>query len=143
MIVSIEFNPSNAEIARRILDHAGVGGRVTVVVGTLGDGGKTVEALRTAHGLRPASIDLVFIDHDKGAYLPDLQLILREGWLRAGALVVADNVKVPGAPEYHAYMTQNEGALWRTEEHHTHVEYQSVIKDLVLVSEYQPAGRCA
>ncbi len=139
-IVSIEFNPANAEIARRILDHAGVGGRVTVVVGTLGDAGKTVEALRTTHGLRPGSIDLVFVDHDKGAYLPDLQLILREGWLRPGALVVADNVKVPGAPEYHAYMTQNEGGLWCTVEHHTHVEYQSVIKDLVLVSEYQPAG---
>ena len=45
-------------------------------------------------------------------------------------------MKVPGAPEYHAYMTHNEGTLWHTIEHQTHVEYQSVIKDLVLVSEY-------
>lgn len=49
---------------------------------------------------------------------------------------MADNVKVPGAPEYRAYMVQNEGRLWRTIEHETHVEYQTVIKDLVLVSEY-------
>ena len=139
-IVSIEFNPANAEIARRILEHAGVGARVTIVVGRLGDGGKTVDTLRKSHGFRPGSIDLVFIDHAKDAYVPDLQSIMREGWLRRGALVVADNVKVPGAPEYREYMVQNEGKLWRTIEHDTHVEYQSVIKDLVLVSEYLASG---
>lgn len=135
-VTSIEFNAANAEIARRILDHAGVSGRVTVVVGTLGDGGRTVSALEDEHGIGAGSVDLVFIDHDKDAYLPDLQLILQQGWLRPGALVVADNVKFPGAPEYRAYMEENEGGLWRTVEHETHVEYQSVIKDLVLVSEY-------
>jgi catechol O-methyltransferase len=135
-IFSIEFNPDNAEIARGILDHAGVGDRVTVVVGSLGDGGKTASALRQAQGFRPDSLDLVFIDHDKTAYLPDLQRILQERWLRPAAIVVADNVRVPGAPEYRAYMRQNEGKLWRTVEHETHVEYQSVIKDLVLVSTY-------
>jgi len=135
-IVSIEFNAANAEIARRILDHAGVGTRVTIVVGTLGDGGKTIDALRTAHGFGAGSVDLVFIDHAKEAYLPDLRSILGQNWLRPGALVVADNIKFPGAPEYWAYMTENEGKCWRTIEHETHVEYQSVIKDLVLVSEY-------
>jgi catechol O-methyltransferase len=134
--VSVEFNPANASIARRIFEHAGVSARIAVRGGTLGDGGKTVDALGRDHGFTPGSIDLVFLDHDKNAYLPDLELILREGWLRTGALAVADNVKVPGAPEYRAYMVQNEGRLWRTIEHETHVEYQSVIKDLVLVSEY-------
>ena len=33
-------------------------------------------------------------------------------------------------------MAENEGKCWRTIEHETHVEYQSVIKDVVLVSEY-------
>ena len=94
-IVSIEFNRANAEIARRILEHAGVGGRVTIVVGTLGDGGTTIDALRRTHGFHPGSVDLAFIDHAKDAYLPDLQLIMQESWLRPGALVVADNVKVP------------------------------------------------
>ncbi len=139
-IVSIEFNAANAEIARRILDHAGVSGRVTIVVGTLGDGGRTIDVLRQAHGFGARSVDLVFIDHAKQAYLPDLQLILQQGWLRRGALVVADNIKFPGAPEYRAYMIENEGERWRTIEHETHVEYQSVIKDLVLVSEYLGPG---
>lgn len=135
-IYSIEFNPDNAKIARRILEHAGVSDRVTVVVGTLGDGGKTVATLKDDHGFGPSTLDLVFLDHAKDAYLPDLQLILREGWLRPGAYAVADNVRFPGAPEYRAYMQASEGTVWHTVEHDTHVEYQSVIKDLVLVSRY-------
>ena len=54
--------------------------------------------------------------------------------------MVADNVKFPGAPEYRAYMLENEGKLWCTTEHDTHAEYQSVFKDLVLVSEYLGPG---
>ena len=135
-IFSIEFNSANAGIARRILEFAGVSERVTIIVGALGDGGKTLDTLRSVHGFHAGSVDLVFLDHDKKEYLPDLRLILREGWLRRGALVVADNVKVPGAPEYRAYMIENEGKTWHTIEHKTHAEYQSVFKDLVLVSEY-------
>lgn len=139
-VVSLEFSPANAGIARRVHEHAGVAGRVTVVVGTLGDGGQTIAALHSAHGFGRGSVDLVFVDHAKEAYLPDLQRILEQGWLRNGALVVADNVRFPGAPDYHAYMKRNEGKAWRTVEHHTVVEYQTVIKDLVLVSEYLGAG---
>ncbi|PTU31371.1 O-methyltransferase [Stenotrophobium rhamnosiphilum] len=135
-IVSIEFNAENAKIARRIFEHAGVSSRVTVVVGTLGDGGKTASALNQEQNFAAGTIDLVFVDHDKNAYLPDLKLIMREGWLRRGGLVVADNIKFPGAPEYRAYMHENEGKVWRTDEYETHAEYQTMIKDLVLVSEY-------
>jgi catechol O-methyltransferase len=135
-IVSIEFSAANAEIARRILEYAGVNQRVSVVVGTLGDGGRTIETLRTTHGFGPGSVDLVFIDHDKKVYVSDLQLILEQGWLHPGSLVVADNVKFPGAPEYREYMTANQGKLWRTVEHETRVEYQTWFKDLLLVSQY-------
>jgi len=50
--------------------------------------------------------------------------------------VVADNVKVPGAPKYREYMRQQQGKQWNTTEHKAHVEYQSLISDLVLESEY-------
>ena len=50
-------------------------------MGTLGDGGKTIDALRTAHGIGAGSVDLVFIDHAKEAYLPDLRRILEQNRL--------------------------------------------------------------
>lgn len=142
-LYSIEFNPDNAAVARRILDHAGIGGRVTVMVGSLGDGGDTVTALENQHGFTQGSVDLVFLDHDKYAYLPDLERIRRQEWLRPGAVVVADNVKVPGVPGYREYMREREGREWRTIEHEAHLEYQSLIPDLVLESEYLPDARPA
>lgn len=135
-LYSVEFNPANAEIARRILAHAGVANRVTVVVGSLGDGGDTLRRLRDEHGFGEGSLDLVFVDHDKDAYLPDLQRILGKGWLHPGSVVVADNMKFPGAPTYWRYIRDQEDALWRTTEHRAHVEYQSLIRDVVLESEY-------
>jgi catechol O-methyltransferase len=106
------------------------------VVGTIGDGGRTLDALSKDHGFASGTLDFVFIDHDKKAYLDDLHSILDRGWLHRGSIVVADNVKVPGAPKYLAYMRAEQGALWNTAEHKTHVEYQTLIPDLVLESEY-------
>jgi catechol O-methyltransferase len=134
-VFSVEFSEDNARIATGVWEHAGVAERITAVVGTLGDGGTTRRRLREEFGLGPGSVDLVFVDHDKDAYVSDVEAILEEHWLRKGAFVVADNVKFPGAPEYHAYMKSREGTSWRTTEHAAHVEYQSLIKDLVLVSE--------
>ena len=135
-LCSLEFSPDNAAIARRIWDHAGIGDQLTLVVGTLGDGGSTIDRLRTEQGFGEGTVDFVFVDHDKAAYLPDLERILKERWLHPGSVVVADNVKFPGAPQYRAYLEQQQGKTWQTTEHDTHVEYQSLIKDLVLESEY-------
>ena len=135
-VFSVEFNESNAAIARRIIDHAGLSDRIQVVVGTLGDGGRTLDYLESVGGLSAGTLDFVFIDHSKDAYLSDLLLILEKGWLHLGSIVVADNIKFPGVPEYHAYMKEQQGKLWHTTEHKSFVEYQSVIPDLVLESEY-------
>ena len=133
-VFSVELNPANAAIARRVIAHAGASERITIVDGSIGDGGKTVKALEDEHGFKPRGLDFVFIDHAKEAYLPDLQRILAAGWLHEGSVVVADNVGFPGAPEYKAYMTAEEGKRWHTKAHKTHVEYQKVFADLVLES---------
>ncbi len=135
-LVSIEFNAENAAIARRIWDHAGIGEELTVLVGTLGDGGATIAELESEHGFASGSLDFVFIDHDKSAYLPDLRRILDRGWLHPGSAVLADNIKRPGVPDYREFMQGEEGRVWRTIGHETHVEYQSLLKDLMLESEY-------
>ncbi len=139
-LTSLEFSADNAAIARRILEHAGVANLVSVVHGTIGDGGATMAALESGHGFGDGAVDFVFLDHAKEAYLPDLERIAAAGWLHAGSVVVADNVKFPGVPDYREFMQEHEGRDWRTVEHEAHVEYQTLIKDLVLESEYLGAG---
>jgi catechol O-methyltransferase len=134
-VFSVELAEANAEIARRIWAHAGVDDRVTCVVGTIGDGGATLDAL-AGHGFDAGNLDFVFLDHDKNAYVPDLLSIVDRGWLHRGSIVVADNVRIPGAPKYREYMNEQQGRQWNTVEHKTHAEYQTLISDLVLESEY-------
>lgn len=134
-IFSVELSADNAEIARRVWTHAGVADRITCVVGTIGDGGTTLDRL-AGYGFGPGNLDFMFIDHEKSVYLDDLKAVMARGWLRRGGVVVADNVKVPGAPAYRAYMRDQEGKLWHTLEHPTHVEYQKTLPDLVLESDY-------
>jgi len=135
-VFSVELAEANAANARRIWAHAGVDDRVTCVVGTVGDGGRTLDALANEHGFASGTLDFVFLDHDKDAYLDDLRSILERSWLHAGSIVVADNVKVPGAPKYREYMRQQQGKLFNTIEHKAHLEYQSLATDLVLESDY-------
>lgn len=135
-VYSVELAEANADNARQIWAHAGVADRVTCVVGTIGDGGRTLEALAEDYGFTAGALDFVFLDHDKDAYLTDLQSILDRGWLHTGSIVVADNVKLPGAPQYREYMRRQQGTLWNTTEHKAHAEYQTLISDLVLESEY-------
>ncbi len=140
-VVSVELSAANALVAQRIWAHAGVEQRVSCVVGTIGDGGRTLEELHSVHGFGPGTLDFLFIDHDKNVYLADLLTILECGWLHRGSIVVADNVGFPGSPKYRAHMREAQGKTWQTVEHRTHVEYQSLIPDLVLESEYLNGAR--
>ncbi|MBV9515340.1 MAG: O-methyltransferase [Mycobacteriaceae bacterium] len=135
-VFSVELAAANAEIARRIWAHAGTDDRITCVVGTIGDGGKTLDALAAHHGFSDGALDFMFVDHDKAAYIDDLLAIMDRGWLHRGSIVVADNVRIPGAPKYRAYMRDQQGRKWDTVEHKTHVEYQALLPDLVLESTY-------
>ncbi len=135
-VFSVELAAANAAVAQRIWNHAGVGQQITCVVGTIGDGGRTLDVLHDEHGFGPGALDLLFIDHDKNAYLADLLSIVARDWLHRGSVVVADNVGFPGSPKYLAYMREQQGGQWQTIEHRTHMEYQKLVGDLVLESEY-------
>jgi catechol O-methyltransferase len=135
-VYSVELAQANAANARQIWAHAGVTDRVTCVVGTVGDGGRTLDVLADQHGFTSGALDFVFLDHDKDAYLNDLQSIIDRGWLHPGSIAVADNVRIPGAPKYREYMRRQQGKLWTTVEHKAHLEYQSLVPDLVLESDY-------
>lgn len=52
------------------------------------------------------AVDVAFIDHAKDEYVPDLKRILEADLLAPGSIVIADNIKFPGAPEYVKYMAE-------------------------------------
>jgi catechol O-methyltransferase len=133
-VFSIAAANANAVSSRRIWAHAGVGERVTCVVGTVGDGGHALQTLADDHGVGDSDIDFVLLDHDKDAYLPDLQRLLDRRWLRPRTVVVANNVEFPGSPTYREFMRDHQGLSWQTIEHKTHGEYGAVLPNLVLES---------
>jgi predicted O-methyltransferase YrrM len=81
-LYSIEADPARARAARQNLKQAGLEKTVTVIEGA---------ALEVLPGLK-GRFDFVFIDAVKADYLKYLQAV--EGKLKAGAIVVADNVIV-------------------------------------------------
>ena len=80
-VVTLEYEPKHAEVARANLQRAGVADRVEVVVGA---------ALETLPTLTGGPFDLVFIDADKENYVPYLEWAIKLA--RRGAIIVADNV---------------------------------------------------
>jgi catechol O-methyltransferase len=73
--------------------------------------GPADSSLRTlVHDGVLTDVDLLFLDHVEELYTQDFTLVEDLGLLkREGALVVADNVVRPGAPEYRRYMRAKKG----------------------------------
>ncbi|OBI17109.1 methyltransferase [Mycobacterium sp. E2327] len=80
-VVTLEYEPRHAEVARANLQRAGVADRVEVIVGA---------ALDTLPTLTGGPFDLVFIDADKENYAAYLEWAVRLA--RPGSVLVLDNV---------------------------------------------------
>src|ERR1700691_5959122 len=80
-VVTLEYDPKHAEVARANLQRAGVGERVQVVVGA---------ALDTLPTVTGGPFDLVFIDADKENSVAYLEWAIR--LTRPGSVIVVDNV---------------------------------------------------
>jgi predicted O-methyltransferase YrrM len=80
-VVTLEYEPRHAEVARANLERAGVGDRVEIKIGA---------ALETLPTVTEGPFDLVFIDADKDNYVGYLEWAIRLA--RPGAIIVADNV---------------------------------------------------
>ncbi|MDT5065045.1 MAG: hypothetical protein QOK02_1200 [Mycobacterium sp.] len=86
-VVTLEFNPAHAEVARANLDRAGVGDRVEIIVGAALD---TLPRL-AEHGER---FDVFFIDADKENNVAYVQWAIELS--TPGALIVVDNIARAG-----------------------------------------------
>src|ERR1700752_397373 len=85
-VVTLEYEPKHAEVARANVDRAGVGDRVEVIVGA---------ALDTLPTVTGGPFDLVFIDADKVNNASYLEWAVK--LTRPGSVIVVDNVIREGA----------------------------------------------
>lgn len=94
--ISFENNPEYASLAKWIVELAGLGEFVQIVVGNSADG---LLQLAGDAGTKVV-FDFLFIDHWEGVYLSDLRICEDHGLVRKGSVVVADNSANRGAADY-------------------------------------------
>jgi len=124
-LTSVEADPSSAEVVREMVEFAGLAEQVEVRQG------KAELVIPTLRG----PFDLVFLDHWKDLYLPDLQRLERHGCLRPGSVVVADNVGLFDVTPYLDYVRTS--GRYDSTGHESTVEYVDSLRDAVEVSIYR------
>ncbi|CAL8339757.1 unnamed protein product [Lota lota] len=118
-LITLEFNPAFAAIARQVIAWAGVEDKVVLIEGPSGD---WIPKIQKEFGLK--SLDMVFLDHWKERYLPDTKLMEECGLLRKGSVLVADNVICPGTPDYLEYVRGS--PRYESKYFRSHLEYTKV-----------------
>jgi catechol O-methyltransferase len=98
------MNAEFAAIARKLIEIAGLSDIVTVVVGPADD-----SLRKLVKDGRLKSTDLLFLDHVEELYVTDFKVCEELGLLKEGAVIVADNVVRPGAPEYRELVRNHSG----------------------------------
>ena len=88
-LLTMEFEPKHAEVARRNIARAGLADRVQVCVGP------AAESLADLVARGEEAFDFIFIDADKQSYAEYFMWAVRLS--REGTLIVADNVVRKGA----------------------------------------------
>lgn len=96
---SLERDPAFAAVIMSLVDLAGLSDLVKVIVGPSEE-----SIARLARSGQVEHIDLLFLDHYKPAYMPDLKLCEELGLVTKGSVMAADNVIKPGNPPYLKYV---------------------------------------
>ncbi|TFL06867.1 S-adenosyl-L-methionine-dependent methyltransferase [Pterulicium gracile] len=100
--VSLEYSSEYARVTKGVVELAGLQDAFKIIVGSSTE---TIPTLRAQLSLAPnTTFDMIFLDHIKHLYLPDLRLLEELGFIGPGTLIVADNVIKPGTPDYLAYV---------------------------------------
>jgi caffeoyl-CoA O-methyltransferase len=93
-MITIEYDPKHAEVARKNIERAGLASQVEIRVG------KALDILPQLQVENAGPFDMIFIDADKPPYAEYFQWAIRLS--RPGTLIVADNVIRDGKVLDHA-----------------------------------------
>jgi caffeoyl-CoA O-methyltransferase len=83
-LITIEFEPHHAEVAKKNITRAGLDSKVQVITG------KAMEIIEQLIEEKTEPFDMIFIDADKPPYTEYFQLALKLS--HKGTLIIADNV---------------------------------------------------
>lgn len=127
--LSIEFDSEVLQLARELVDFAGLSDRVELIEGS---SELVIPTLKEKYQIE--AFDFVFIDHDKTLYKPDIIRLEQNGLLKKGSVIAADNVIYPGTPDYLDYV-RNSSRFSSTLFEST-LTYRTHIKDGIEKSTY-------
>ncbi|XP_076404611.1 catechol O-methyltransferase isoform X3 [Peromyscus maniculatus bairdii] len=122
-LLTMEMNPDYAAITRQMLSLAGLQDQVTILIGASQD---LIPQLKTKYDVD--TLDMVFLDHWKDRYLPDTHLLEECGLLRKGTVLLADNVIVPGAPDFLEYVRGS--TKFECTHYSSYLEYRETVDGL-------------
>lgn len=98
-LFTVEFNPAYAALAKEMIEFAAVTDKVQILEGNTKD---IIPQLKKKYEVD--TLDFVFVDHWKDKYTEDTKLLEKCNLLRKGSVILADNVIVPGAPDFLEYV---------------------------------------
>ncbi|GLJ33510.1 hypothetical protein SUGI_0673970 [Cryptomeria japonica] len=134
-LLSFEMNPDNCNIARQIIEHAGLSSKVIVVEGKFNE--RLDEAKNFLEEMNSRHFDFVFIDHWKDRYTPDYLLLKENAMLGNGSGVCADNMgPIMGPADFKKYVKTHPEEL-ETSEFKSSAEYLWWFPDSVTVSTFK------
>ncbi|KAL8191384.1 UNVERIFIED_CONTAM: hypothetical protein K2H54_073317 [Gekko kuhli] len=122
-LYTVEMDARKATVAEKVIRLAGFDDDTVELI--VGPSEEVIPQLKEKHGLLQA--DFVFLDHWKRCYLRDLQLLEAHDLLPEGAMVLADNVIFPGAPQFLQYVKACGKYQWKL--HRTSLQYFRAIRD--------------
>ena len=112
-LIGIEVNSDSVDVARQMVEYANLSDRVEIILGSSADVIPTLEG----------PFDLIFLDHWKDLYKPDLLALEANNLLKPGSIVFADNVGPHFNPEEYLDYVRSCGH-YDTEYIESHIEYR-------------------
>ncbi|XP_058707790.1 catechol O-methyltransferase isoform X1 [Poecile atricapillus] len=118
-LLTVEFNPEFAAIAKQMIEFAGVQDKVKLLEGPSEE---IIPQLKKKYEVD--TLDFVFLDHWKDRYTPDTILLQECNLLRKGSILLADNIIFPGAPDFLNYVRKS--PHFQCTNYPSHLEYMQV-----------------
>ena len=112
-LTGIEVNSDSVDVARQMVEYARLSDRVEIIFGSSSDVIPILEG----------PFDLIFLDHWKDLYKPDLLALEDNDLLKPGSIVFADNVGPHFNPEEYLDYVRNCGH-YETQYVESHIEYR-------------------